>query len=129
MVDNISEGKFTAFMNKLYPSTFKLTYINKNGKTEGEPFTIDLRAKVEPQIKINISKDRIIYNVKHNDSQKKLYYQITNITNGNIISKGFLPDNKGIIPTKGIREGLHIVTVFCGKSKISELKWNNNKQQ
>ena len=116
-------------MNKLYPSTFKLTYINKNGKTEGEPFTIDLRAKVEPQIKINISKDGIIYNVKHNDSQKKLYYQITNITNGNIISKGFLPDNKGIISTKGIREGLHIVTVFCGKSEISELKWNNNKQQ
>lgn len=36
---------------------------------------------------------------------------------------------KGIIPTKGIREGLHIVTVFCGKSEISELKWNNNKQQ
>lgn len=129
MVDNISEGKFTAFMNKLYPSTFKLTYINKNGKTEGEPFTIDLRAKVEPQIKINISKDGIIYNVKHNDSQKKLYYQITNITNGNIISKGFLPDNKGIISTKGIREGLHIVTVFCGKSEISELKWNNIKQQ
>ena len=36
------QGYFIAYMNKRYASTFKLTYINDNGQTIGQPLTIDL---------------------------------------------------------------------------------------
>lgn len=67
--------------------------------------------------KINISLCRGLHLIKISDNK---------ITISETIKYSY---NKGIIPTKGIREGLHIVTVFCGKSEISELKWNNIKQQ
>lgn len=40
---DVNAGCFTAYMNKKYPSTFKLTYYNEAGENVGEPFTINLR--------------------------------------------------------------------------------------
>ena len=45
-----------------------------------------------------------------------------NIYGGTIIHVTY----KGLQISKSIKGA---VTVFCGKSEISELKWNNNKQQ
>ena len=37
-----NDGSFIAYMNKRYPSTFRLTYYNDNGEVMGDPLTIDL---------------------------------------------------------------------------------------
>lgn len=51
---DVNQGFFTALMNRKYTSTFKLTYYNKNGKNEGEPFTIDLRNEFSRELDLDL---------------------------------------------------------------------------
>lgn len=82
IVDNPKEGKFIAYMNKSYPSTFKLTYINSNGQTVGDSFVLDLREKSLSQTEINIvlSKSNITYRINGKNMRRtNLNYSITTV--------------------------------------------------
>lgn len=126
MVEDLNEGKFTAFMNKLYPSTFKLTYINQNGKTEGKPFTIDLRDKASETVSMAPTHDGITYKIVHASLQKRYSYQIINAINGNIVDKGDLLGDEGTVSTEKLKEGVYVMSISCNNTKVSEIKWKNN---
>ena len=126
VIENISEGKFMANMNRRYPSTFKLTYINKNGRTIGQPFTIDLKKIINIEDQINIStiinNDGIIY-IIDGDESVNLNYFITNLHKGNIVDNGIISNSEGIINTSSLKEGFYNLSIFNGNNRVSELKW------
>lgn len=126
VIENISEGKFMANMNRRYPSTFKLTYINKNGRTIGQPFTIDLKKIINIEDQINIStiinNDGIIY-IIDGDQSVNLNYFITDLHKGNIVDNGIISSSEGIINTSSLKEGFYNLSIFNGNNRVSELKW------
>lgn len=115
-----------ANMNRRYPSTFKLTYINKNGRTIGQPFTIYLKKIINIEDQINIStiinNDGIIY-IIDGDESVNLNYFITNLHKGNIVDNGIISNSEGIINTSSLKEGFYILSIFNGNNRVSELKW------
>lgn len=127
VVDDIYSGKFLALMNKKYPSTYTLTYINANGETTGETFTIDLRNNIilPNDFKANIA----IYNNNleyylENIEKCNLYCKITNLQNGNTVMEEKITNDKGSIELKDIPSGCYVIAIYNNNIKIKELKWN-----
>lgn len=120
-IADVNQGCFTAFMDRKYTSTFKLTYYNKNGRNEGEPFTIDLRndlscvlVTVDNDLKYNLKGDKISENGNIN-------YTLISIANHATISRGNLRETKGRIDISDIPKGIYIFTVnINGKSCSSK---------
>lgn len=126
IVENPKEGKFIAYMNKSYPSTFKLTYINSNGKTIGDSFVLDLREKSSSQAEIDIalSENNIQYRV--NDMNKKsinLRYSITDIHNGSNVLIGHINQENGNINISSLHNGNYILSIYENNHKLLEKKW------
>lgn len=120
-------GCFTAFMNKKYPSTFKLTYYNNNGKAESELITIDLTkekfSKVDPKLWLSIVDNKLYYKIdslKTKDLNKN--YLIRNITKPMIQKTGTISTNEGCIDVTDIPTGVYTFTTAID-GKTFSAKW------
>lgn len=127
MIDNPHSGSFIAYMNQKYPSTFKLTYINSNGQTTGDSFTIDLTSTESINLeKVNIetNKDFIKYSVDTtNNKNIELNYNISDIKNGNIILNGHIVQTIGTIDISSLPHGIYLLKIYNKKGRnIHELK-------
>lgn len=126
-----SAGYFTALMNKDYPSDFKLTYINKNGETESEPFTVDLTNAIMPlpsniaiTINGNILHFSLIIIQKPDDHLIPIcQYYITDPENLNIYIEGSCKEPYGDIDISNLQSGkVYILKVFY-MGKTYSKKW------
>lgn len=123
-----ASGCFTAFMCKDYTSTFKLTYINKNGETIGEPFVIDLRNAVIGK-EVNDIHLKLIDNILHYELEEcdevlvsKGFFTINSLSNTTIQKKGAITGNSGDIDISALPEGMYALKINHGR-KIYTTKW------
>lgn len=125
-VEKPSDGKFIAYMNQKYPSTFKLTYLNANGQTIGDTFTIDLtsntKSPTKKSVEMNIGDNDIAYHIKEFNNNS-LNYVITNVTNGRTINSGQIKQKDGAISISTLDSGIYIITIYNKEEKITEMKW------
>lgn len=125
---NPSSGYFTAFMNKDYPSTFKLTYLNKNGETIGEPFKVDLTHAVllNDAFKINVRENNgmLYYEIISKDNVLKcpVSYSIASLTENSVQKMGNLSALSGFIDVSNLEKGFYVFTLMYGNEKKS-VKW------
>lgn len=126
-----SAGYFTALMNKDYPSDFKLTYINKNGETESEPFTVDLTNAIMPlpsNIAITINDNILHFSLtiiqRPDDPLIPIcQYYITDPENLNIYIEGSYNEPYGDIDISNLQSGkVYILKVFY-MGKTYSKKW------
>lgn len=126
-----SAGYFTALMNKDYPSDFKLTYINKNGETESEPFTVNLTnifIPLQPNISITINDNILHFSLmtiqRPDDPLAPIcQYYITDPDNLNVYAEGTCNEPFGDIDISNLQSGkIYILKVFY-KSKMYSKKW------
>ena len=110
---DVNQGFFTALMNRKYTSTFKLTYYNKNGKNEGEPFTIDLRNEFSRELDLDllVTDNALKYEFKGDAIVGNIYYTLTSIDKYTIVNKGNLHDTTGSINISNIPKGTYVFTI------------------
>lgn len=128
IIDDFRSGRFIAYMNKRYPSTFRITYINANGNVSGDKFTIDLRteeAKSQTQEQsaktaIHIRGNSILY--KLSNSETKQEYEIKDIKTGKRMQSGLLQQS-GIIDISSLSSGYYILTIYSNSYTKTEYKW------
>ncbi len=124
-------GYFTAFMNKKYPSTLKLTYINSNGETIGTPLTIDLTSAVlnESPFRIytNETNGRLHYEIttKDNLTDNAATYTINSLTEVSAAKHGQINGLTGNIDVSDLKKGIYVFTVTY-KNKQHSIKWMKN---
>ena len=130
VIEDLSSGCFLTLMNKNYPSTFTLTYVNDNGTTTGEMFEVDLRNEVTTQDltkKTNASlalKDEMLVYSLVNVEPADTYCLITDLQNGGVILKETCTEKNGCIRLNHIPTGCYAITMFFNNHKIKEIKWN-----
>ncbi len=119
-IADVNQGYFTAFMDRKYTSTFKLTYYNENGWNESEPFTIDLRNDLSCVLELTVDND-LKYNLKEEkiSENDNISYTLTSIANHAIIRSGNLRETKGSIDISDIPKGIYIFTVNVNGKKCS----------
>lgn len=128
LVEDPFSGKFTTIMNKRYPSTFTVTYINENGQTSGNSFTIDLTTSQMSKLSkldvdTKISSENISYNINSSKCES-LNYTIANIAFGQIVETGKIKQKNGTIDISTLENGFYIFSIYDGNNKVSETKWN-----
>lgn len=111
---DVNQGFFTALMNRKYTSTFKLTYYNKNGKNEGEPFTIDLRNEFSRELDLDllVTDNALKYEFKEDAIVGNIYYTLTSIDKYTIVNNGNLQDTTGSINIRNIPKGTYVFTII-----------------
>lgn len=122
----ILAGTFVAYMNKAYPSTFKLTYINDNGQTVGDVITVDLRPKMDivqkNDIETKFINNNLIYDIK-NTENVNLKYTISEVLSGENVKVGNIDTSNGVISSDFIKTGLYTFDIFDKEKKVAELKF------
>jgi len=110
---DVNQGYFTAFMNRKYTSTFKLTYYNENGMNEGEPFTIDLRNKFSHKLDLDlvVTDNALKYEFKGDKLVDNISYTLTSIDKYTIVNKGNLLNTTGSIDISNIPKGTYVFTI------------------
>lgn len=114
---DVNAGCFTAYMNRKYPSTFRLTYYNEAGENIGEPFTIDTRGKISHRFDWEatiLTEDELKY--KFTDAVaielSKADYILTKIDDPIIRLKGKLDKTEGSIDISNLPKGAYVFTVI-----------------
>ena len=122
-IEDFKTGKFVAYMNKRFPSTFKVTYINKNGSTTGDSFTIDLTRDTNqlrsPQKRVDISSNLITYDFT--DSVSSLKYKINKWPNGTCLQAGDIPP-RGNINISSLPQGIYTLIFISETKKVYDIK-------
>lgn len=119
-------GCFIAYMNKKYPSTFKLTYYNKNGECVGEPFTIDLRDNVAHRydFDLKLCEEKLMYEFsveKEITGDIRIDYSLVKIDESVVTFKGVLSDPKGCIDISKLPKGTYVLSLnFKGQTYSSK---------
>ncbi len=122
VVEDISESKFTALMNQRYPSTFRITYKNKNGSTISDYFTIDLSSSQDNKRgNLQINDNFIIYDL--GEFSEKNTYTIRNVMDGRVVSSGDIESNAGKIDISVLKKGTYLIIVYNNGEVIVENKW------
>lgn len=122
VVEDISESKFTALMNQRYPSTFRITYKNKNGSTISDYFTIDLSSSQDNKRgNLQINDNSIIYDL--GEFSEKNTYTIRNVMDGRVVSSGDIESNAGKIDISVLKKGTYLIIVYNNGEVIVENKW------
>ena len=122
-----NDGSFIAFMNKRYPSTFRLTYYNDNGEVMGDQLTIDLtgesasaangelrlwiignilRFKIDPPLPVGVERS----------------YLIQGVGNSAYIKKGTIIGSEGSIDVDELPSGVYTFTTIVD-GKPCSAKW------
>lgn len=113
---DVNAGCFTAYMNRKYPSTFKLTYYNEAGENVGEPFTLDLRKNVEYRFDwgTTLMDNELKYEFIAGDAieWKEADFIFTKIDEPVIQFKGKIDNAKGSIDISNLPKGSYVFTVI-----------------
>lgn len=129
-VDDPKSGSFTTYMNKAYTSDFRLTYINQNGETVGNTFTIDLRDQSSESNFYNrdlfnilsIEQNHISYSIEN--KQCKMYYKISDIYTRKCILEDEITHDSGSINISMLPNGMYVLNIYNDENKkIAEYKW------
>ena len=128
IVDDFSSGRFVAYMNKRYPSSFRITYTNANGSVSGNTFTIDLRAENtqiqtrEQQSKatINVQGNTILYKLDDADTARE--YEIKDIASGRRMQSGYIQQS-GTIDISSFPSGFYVLYIHGNDNNREEFKW------
>jgi hypothetical protein len=122
-----SEGRFTAYMTRPYPSTFKLTYINSKGQTISQPKTIDLSSTLEMSLmtKTLDNGNTLQYSIDENSAKMlcPVTYSITNLNTNRIVKQGLIGDASGKVDISKLPNSLYSFTVRDKKNKLYTTKW------
>lgn len=121
------QGYFIAYMNKKYASTFKLTYINDNGQTIGQPLTIDLsgtQKSVVAESKLSVSQNGVALHYKLSPQIESLngQYTICNVNNTMHRKKGEVQSSNGVISIIDLPKGIYTFSITCN-GKTYSTKW------
>lgn len=128
IVDDFSSGRFVAYMNKRYPSSFRITYTNANGSVSGNTFTIDLRAE-NTQIQtreqlskatINVQGNTILYKLDDADTARE--YEIKDIVSGRRMQSGYIQQS-GTIDISSFPSGFYVLYIHGNDNNREEFKW------
>lgn len=122
-----SEGRFTAYMTRPYPSTFKLTYINSKGQTTSQPKTIDLSSTLEMTMmtKTLDNGNTLQYSVD-GKSARTLFsgtYSITDLNTNRIVKQGLVSNVSGYVDISNLPNSLYSFTIRDNKNKLYTTKW------
>ena len=122
-VENFKTGKFIAYMNKRYPSTFKVTYINKNGSVTGDSFTIDLKQEANQFAngKVNINNNIISYDFTN--AVPVTEYEIRDWPSGMCKQTGMIY-RQGNIDVSSLSKGFYVLVFRDKMKKVQEIKWS-----
>ena len=122
-VENFKTGKFIAYMNKRYPSTFKVTYINKNGSVTGDSFTIDLKQEANQFAngKVNINNNTISYDFTN--AVPVTEYEIRDWPSGMCKQTGMIY-RQGNIDVSSLSKGFYVLVFRDKMKKVQEIKWS-----
>lgn len=121
-------GCFTAFMCKDYTSTFKLTYINKNGETIGEPLIIDLRNEAFDDkihdLNLKLDERKLYYDLELSNAELKSegFYTINSLSNMAIKEKGSIIEKTGEIDISALPKGTYVIRINYGNN-VYNAKW------
>ena len=123
---------FIAYMNKRYASTFKLTYINDNGQTIGQPLTIDLSGTQKSAVaesKLSVSQNGVALHYKLSPQIENLngQYTICNVNNTMHRKQGEVQSSNGVISIIDLPKGIYTFSITCnGKTYSTKwMKYNN----
>lgn len=121
------QGYFIAYMNKRYASTFKLTYINDNGQTIGQPLTIDLSGTQKSAVaesKLSVSQNGVALHYKLSPQIENLngQYTICNVNNTMHRKQGEVQSSNGVISIIDLPKGIYTFSITCN-GKTYSTKW------
>ena len=129
IIDNPLCGRFLTNMNRLYTSKFKITYVNANGQTTGDAFTLDLAGKdtlvpLDPE-SINIYDKVIEFSSSATTNYQNLKYVISDINKGCVAKKGDVDLlNDSIIDISTLPKSLYSISLYNDNNeKVGNLKW------
>lgn len=121
-----SSGSFIAYMNKRYPSTFKLTYINDEGSCESQYVTYDFSTeptRLAESFIVDIKENTLQYELNIDNSfSSGTAYIIRNLVNPNIKQEGKILYSKGDIDISSLPKGIYGIKVYAGGKEFSS-KW------
>jgi hypothetical protein len=132
VINNPQTGHFIASMNKKYSSTFKLTYVNANGKTVGDPFTIkvkDVPSQVG-DVELKLNGTVISYKVNDRGQKIKYHYFITNLDTGVGAKQGDITQMYGNIDVSSLPSGSYAINVYGYEPsmiRVAQMVWFNKK--
>ena len=112
------EGQFTAYMDIMYASSFKLTYIYKNGQAESETKTvkIPLQGPAEARLEVYVNGNTLTYRILSGGAlpppfkKNHTKYTIYDI-NGNVLLNGTNQYMPGTVDISSLAPGYYMIEV------------------
>ena len=122
-----NDGSFIAFMNKRYPSTFRLTYYNDNGEVMGDPLTIDLTGEsasaANGELRLWIIGNTLRFKIDLPlPVGVERSYLIQGVGNSAYIKKGTIIGSEGSIDVAELPSGVYTFTTTVD-GKPCSAKW------
>lgn len=123
-----SEGYFIAYMNKLYPSTIKLTYLNSDGQYVGDPQIFDFTDDVSTSefiLEIEERNSMLFLKIVNDSMSEKAIegsFSISNALTGEICEKGKFEEGHATAIISSLSKGMYIVSVKTPEGEMSK-KW------
>lgn len=127
-----SEGAFTAYMTKQYPSTIKLTYINDEGQAVSQPQVFDFTSEISSSQQSFSLKQRgtmLYYELKDSligtnstASAPNMNYRMLKADNGSTILKGNMSKQIGYIDISPLPKGIYNL-IITANGKTFSRKW------
>lgn len=129
--DEILAGEFMTQVNRPYPSTFKLYYINNEGYTESDVKTIDLSgvqmtSGMQYSLEVIPGNSVLQYSLASDDGSNtdslQGCYTITNANTGIVTQEGSISAASGRIDVSALPAGVYLITIQTGSQTLSA-KW------
>lgn len=122
-----NDGSFIAFMNKRYPSTFRLTYYNDNGEVIGDPLTIDLTDETtlasSSLVRLRLVGNNLLFKIDQTYSeQAPRPFTIQCVANTAYVRKGSISGCEGSIDVTGLPSGVYTFSTTV-EGKSCTVKW------
>ena len=125
---NPSDGCFTAYMIRQYPSSFKLTYVNNKGQTQSQSKVIDLSSTRERTLMAETHDDNttLHYTLSggSNDESFSGTYSIVDLNTFRTVGQGEISGPTGDIDVSRLSNGLYSFSIRDSRNKLYSTKWN-----
>lgn len=122
-----SEGTFNAFVPKGVKSTLKVTYLNDNGATSGEPFTINptlfMDFKPGDVFEWSIDEGSFDYNLSGTMRPYDGTYSVMSMATGNNVSQGKVVSTQGSVDISTLPSGSYVFSIKGTNGDAHSVKW------